>query len=378
VAQKIANMTVADPVTLNFTLKTADPYFDHRISQALNWIGSPTAIKSEGASFAQHPVGAGPFVLQNWVLNSQYTLTKNPTYWEAGHPYIDTLIVKIINDQAQAYNTFKSGGANVMQVFDPQFISQSTKDGYAVTQSSATGGGWSLGFNNAKPPFNNPDARKAVDLAINRDQFVQTRRDGNQAFAIATLDKKGTPFYDPSITPNKFDLAQAQTYADKYQQETGQPLTFTLSEYNTPYLVQDGQTLQAQLSQLKNVKVNLNVEASPQLISDYNSGNFEVFPTNARWNIPGIDMYNVFFSGGSLNFMKYNSPTTDGFLSQLLTTPDTQSQVPIVHNAEKQILADSPVAWYANYIAATATDKSVQNYQLFFDQQALLDSVWVQ
>jgi peptide/nickel transport system substrate-binding protein len=378
VAQKIASMTVADPLTLNFVLKAPDLLFSHRIAQDLNWIASPTAVQKEGADFGQHPVGAGPFLFQSWVLNSQYTFVKNPNYWEAGRPYLDTLIVKVITDQVQAYNTFKTGGGNVLQVFDPAVISQATKDGYTVKQGSATGGGWSLGFNNSKPPFNNPLARKAIDLALNRDQFVQTRRDGNPAFALTTLDKKGTPFYDASITPTKYDSAQAQQLLDQYMQQTGQPLTFTLSVFSVPYLQQDGETLQAQIMQLKNVNVKLNPEPSPQLIQDFNSGNFEVYEAGARWNVPAIDMYNWFFSGSNLNYMRYNSPTTDGYLNQLLTIADTQSQVPVVHNAEKQILSDSGVAWYAVFGSGSIIDQATKNYIIYFDQQALLDSVWVQ
>jgi peptide/nickel transport system substrate-binding protein len=377
VAQKIATMTVADPLTLNFALKAPDLLFDHRIAQDINWIASPTAVKTEGANFGQHPVGAGPFLFTNWVLNSQYTLTKNPNYWEAGHPYVDQLIVKVIPDQAQAYNTFNSGGGNVIQIFDPQFISQASKDGYNVTPGSAIGGGWSIGFNNSKPPFNNPLARKAIDLAIDREQFLQSRRSGDQNFALTTLDKKGSPFYDPTITPPKQDLAQAQKYVDQYVAQTGQPLSFTLSIFQTPYLTQDGQTLQAQMNQLKNVQVKLNVEASPQLIADFNSGNFEAYEAGARWNVPGIDLYNWFYSGSNLNYMRYNSPTADASLNQLLSTADVQAQVPMVHAAEKQILSDSGVAWYAQFTSASAIDKTVKNYQIYFDQQALLDSVWL-
>jgi peptide/nickel transport system substrate-binding protein len=376
-AREVQTSTVVDPVTLHVALKNPDLVFNHRVAQDLNWIASPTAVKSQGANYGTHPVGAGPFLLQNWVLNSQYTLVKNPNYWEQGHPYLDQIIIKVIPDQAQGYNTFKAGGGNVIQLFDPQAIDQAKTDGYNVTPGIATGGGWAMGFNNSKPPFDNPLARKAMDLAINRDQFLQSRRSGDPYFAIPTIDKKGSPFYDPTITPNRYDPAQAQKYVDQYVAQVGHPLQFTYSAFVTPYLTQDAEQLQAQISQLKNVQMKLNIESSTQLIKDFNAGNFQAYESGVRWNVPAIDMVNWLLSTSNLNYNRYSNPDADAALRQLLTTSDVKTEIPLAHKVEKDVLNDSGVAWYAQFTSATAIDKAVKNYQIYFDQQSLLDNVWL-
>ena len=44
------------------------------------------------------PVGAGPYMLTEWVRGSHLTFVKNPKYWGAGEPFLDRLIVKIMPD----------------------------------------------------------------------------------------------------------------------------------------------------------------------------------------------------------------------------------------------------------------------------------------
>jgi peptide/nickel transport system substrate-binding protein len=376
-AQEAQTMTILDPLTLQVKLRAPDLFWNDRVAQGLNWIPSPTAVKSEGANYGTHPVGAGPFVLTNWVLNSQYTFDRNPKYWEQGHPYLDKLIIKVITDPAQAYTTFKAGGANAVQIFDPQYIDEAKTAGYNVTLGSATGGGWSMGFNNSKPPFNNPLARKAIDLAINRQEFLQSRRNGDSAFDIPTMDRPGSALHDPSITPTKFDSTAAQNTLNQYMAQTGHPLDFTFSAFSVAYLAQDAEELQAQINQLKNVHMSLNLESAPQLIKDFNVGNFQAYESGVRWSVPGIDMVNWFLSTSNLNYNRYSNPAVDTALRSLARTSDIQAAVPLAHTVETTVLNDSGVAWYTAFISATALDKTVQNYNIFFDQQVLLDNVWV-
>jgi peptide/nickel transport system substrate-binding protein len=376
VAQEIQSMNVVDPTTLQATLKAPDLFFDHRITENLAWIASPTALQSEGANYGTHPVGAGPFLMTNWVVNSQYTFARNPNYWEPGKPYLDQLILKVITDPATAYPTFKAGGANAVQMFDPQFVGQAETDGYNLTLGIATGGGWGISLNNSKPPFDNPLARQIVNQAVNRAQFNQARRNGDPIFAITSLNTKDSPFYNPAIAPPQGDQAAAQKLVDQYVAQTGHPLSFTLNSFNVGYISQDAQLLQAQFSQLKNVEAKLNIEAVPQGIKDYTVGNYEASTLPVRWSVPAIDMVSWFLTGSSLNYARYSSPQVDALIKQLVSTTDVSAQKPLVDQISQTVLNDSPYVWFAQQVSALAIDKTVQNAQVFFDQQILLDSVW--
>src|SRR5262249_39918919 len=79
----IASDTVTDPQTLTITLSQPNSLFNNTLAvSAPNFIASPTAVQKLGADYGVHPVGAGPFVVDSWTLNSQATLSKNPTYFD--------------------------------------------------------------------------------------------------------------------------------------------------------------------------------------------------------------------------------------------------------------------------------------------------------
>src|SRR5262249_44824836 len=172
--------------------KAPDPNWNQTVAAKIAWIGSPTAIKAMGTGFGLKPVGAGPFVLQEWVRDSQYTFVRNPNYWEKGHPYLDSLIFKIITDANAAYNTFKTGGANLFYLYDPTVAALVKQDGYKVVTWIPNGGGQTLTMNNSKPPFNDVRARNAIDMALDRKQFNQTQRFSSKEFMMTTVDRPGS------------------------------------------------------------------------------------------------------------------------------------------------------------------------------------------
>ncbi len=59
------------------------------------------------------PVAAGPFVVSQWQSGQSITLERNPNYYEAGKPYLDRLIFRIIPEPAAQTAVMKQGEAQV-------------------------------------------------------------------------------------------------------------------------------------------------------------------------------------------------------------------------------------------------------------------------
>jgi peptide/nickel transport system substrate-binding protein len=379
-AAGIATMDVVDPLTLKTTLKTPDAVFDRRVAEQLAYIGSPTAFRTMGAAaFNLKPVGAGPFLLQSWVRDSQYTFVRNPEYWQKGRPYLDQVIFKVITDEPSAYNSFKAGEVNAVYLYDPANVAQAKQEGTKPLSMSTTGGGWTFYMNVTKPPFNDLRVRQAVSLALNTKQFAQVRRNGDSHFVFDTLDLKGTPYYDKSIAIPKTDLSAAQKLIDAYVAENGgKPVTFELLAYNVAYIAQDTQVLQQQLQQLKNVQVSVTTIVSSDALARVVAGNFQAFTTTAgKWNDPALGMVTLFKTGGSANYSRYSNPTVDSALDQLQATTDQKTKTQLTHNIERTVLKDVPLTWFARSFSSTVVDKTVRNWQVYFDNFPLLDSVSV-
>src|SRR5699024_957059 len=81
-----------------------------------NFIVSPSAYKKMGAkAFRNKPVGAGPFTVSSFSPNDKLVLKRNPTYWKKGHPFLDTLTFKSVQDAQSALQAMQAGQGDVFQ-----------------------------------------------------------------------------------------------------------------------------------------------------------------------------------------------------------------------------------------------------------------------
>ena len=55
------------------------------------------------------PVGTGPFVFKEWKKGNYILLERNPDYWQAGKPYLDKIVYRIITDASSRAAALESG-----------------------------------------------------------------------------------------------------------------------------------------------------------------------------------------------------------------------------------------------------------------------------
>jgi peptide/nickel transport system substrate-binding protein len=123
----------------------------------------------------ENPVGTGPFTQVTSFEPQIYQLGRNPHYWQAGKPSIqgircpayaanDQMNLKLANDELD----WAAGGfPNIESVYvakDP------ANRGYWF---GTTGGVVAVLLNTAKKPFDDANVRKAISMAINRDQITK-------------------------------------------------------------------------------------------------------------------------------------------------------------------------------------------------------------
>ncbi|HUS14351.1 MAG TPA: ABC transporter substrate-binding protein, partial [Chloroflexia bacterium] len=78
------------------------------------------------AQVNRHPLGYGPFKIDDWIAGDHITLVKNPTYWRAseGLPRLDTLVIRFIPDSNRVIAELASGKCDLAAadaVFADQF-----------------------------------------------------------------------------------------------------------------------------------------------------------------------------------------------------------------------------------------------------------------
>ena len=118
-------------------------------------------------------MGSGPFVFVEHVAGSHWLGKKNPSYFIPGRPYLDGFRAVFIRDTAPRVAAVRSGQAVVeFRGFNPAARDDIVKalGNKAVVQESPWACNILVTLNNEKKPFSDARVRRALTLAIDRNE----------------------------------------------------------------------------------------------------------------------------------------------------------------------------------------------------------------
>ena len=138
----------------------------------------------------QHPIGTGPFKFVEYKPNERITLTRNTNYWKKDWPYLDGIEYTIIRNVSTANLAFTVGDLDMthpvfMQI--PVMRDVQKADPEAICRIVPSNVSRNLIINRTAPPFDNPDLRRAMSLALDRKGFVDILTGGKGDIGGAML-----------------------------------------------------------------------------------------------------------------------------------------------------------------------------------------------
>ena len=135
--------------------------------------------KMQGLAKPEDIVGSGPFVHVEFVKDVSNELTRNPDYFKEGKPYIDGMIQYIIVDVGSIVAAFAAeqvlmtnGNVDNMGSIESKQFLEDHGDRYTV-YFVGPAGAYHVMFNSEKKPFDDPRVRKAINLAVNRQDIME-------------------------------------------------------------------------------------------------------------------------------------------------------------------------------------------------------------
>jgi peptide/nickel transport system substrate-binding protein len=323
-ASLIASTRVVSPTVLEFTLVAPLPHFDINLTKGLGYIASPTAIQELGEDYGANPVGAGPFMVGEWKRGDHLTLVRNPNYWNAPLPKLDAITFRAIPDNAQRVNVLSTGEAQITYATDATSVDQLVDAGLEYTTLTLNGGEGLL-FNTKKPPFDDPELRKAIAYAINPEDFNNAVYDGH-ATVGGFLFSHDSPWFDPSAKPPAYDAERATAIFEAYEAENGSPLKFTYNSFQSASSQAVGQYLQAALGQF-GVEVTVDVADAATAATKVYTGEFHV----SNWGLtiggePEPDLSQFFLGGLPGNLSGIADPRLDAALEVAGSSTDEKER----------------------------------------------------
>jgi peptide/nickel transport system substrate-binding protein len=190
--------------TLTLNLNTQDPQLMDQLALPFAYaVPADTTMKTTGNSV---PPGTGPYMWKSYNPNTEAVLVRNPYFhvWSsvaqpAGYP--NEIIEKYGLQVSDEVTEVENGEAN--EVFDGDQIPSdmlnqlnSAKYSSQVHVNTLTAD-WYFALNTRTPPFNNADARQAINYAANRTAYVKIAGGPELAVPACQILPPNFPSYTP-------------------------------------------------------------------------------------------------------------------------------------------------------------------------------------
>lgn len=194
----IQAVDVVDPLTVKVTLSSPQAsLFLEALATMGGLVQSPKQIAEDPASIDTKPIGAGPYVLEEFVDQSLIRLVKNPDFFDADAFLAPEIHFVHTPRGPQVVNGLLAGTINLAEdvPIDTAGVVESNDDFTVEAVPGRWSGMWSCA---TKPPFDNPEFRKAVLKGIDREEYNELVYQGKGTPAYGYF-KEGDASYDPKV-----------------------------------------------------------------------------------------------------------------------------------------------------------------------------------
>ncbi len=342
-ATEISGLAAIDDTTLEITLEgplaTLPKILSHPVFSPVNM----AAVEAGGDSYTDAPVGNGPYKMVGaWEHDVRIELERYADYYgTAGLP--DTITFGIYDSQETMYLEAQAGNLNISEV-PPENITTATDDFDGRYIEVATGVINYLGFPTQQAPFDNPDIRKALSMAIDRDTIIDAVFAGTRApaagfappLAPGAIGGCANTEYNPDMAKEMFDAAGGIP---------GNTVTFW---FNTGggHEVWTEAVANGWLQVLGLEAEFVGQEFSPYL-DQLQAGEVDgPFRLGWGWDSPTAENFlsPIYGSESSDNYSGYSNADFDAAISEFKTSPTEADGFPALATAQEILCEDMPVA----------------------------------
>jgi len=175
---------VVDDYTVTIHYKKAEFLNLAKMAEFHMSIMSPSSVSPKGDVKGEWvlPIGTGPLKVADY-REGEYAVYEPNVYWYERfglEPNFEKLVVKFIKDEDTRVMALRSGEVDCLSDYchggsdytPRNQLAPLRQDGYKVFKRGEPLT-WVIAFNYTKEPFNNVNARKAVDLAVDRNEVVK-------------------------------------------------------------------------------------------------------------------------------------------------------------------------------------------------------------
>ena len=391
----VKSVSVVHTHAIRFDLNFAAATFVPSVASAWCRIAAKHVLAKYGdLQSVEAQIGTGPFKFKRYERGSVIEWERNPNYYDPKLPYLDGVKQFVIKGAARQLAAAKAGKLHVWDTWPPMTKSAADElrnargdDVNLFTWPINTL--WAVHLNTTKEPFSNKDLRRAVHLALNRQELFKKAFEG-AGTPCAILDPNlygdwALPVDElvriPGCRADKTeDLVEARRLVKKHYPNgvDFEIVTRTVGNY-----VDRIQLVAADLKKI-GLRGTIKTYESAAGYGVYGKGDFQVIGTQDTAMFipdPSIVFSILYVKDAGRNWVKWNDPKMNDWAEAALRETDQVKRRQMYHQMQRYLLTeDSPavvVGWIEGWFF---TDKKLKNYRranTIYDNNTFMN-VWLE
>jgi peptide/nickel transport system substrate-binding protein len=340
------------------------------------------------------PVGTGPFKFVEFKRGEQVRLVRNTDYWKKDRPYLDEITFRMIDSRATRMLAFATGDYDITFPSDvsvPLMKDVKARAPHAICEMTTTGTQINLMVNRVNPPFDNPDIRKAMSLALDRKPFNTILMEGLARMGGAMLAKPegewGMPpemvssltGYGPDTEKN---IAEAQAIMQKLGYNDAKPLQIKIQTRNLPTYRDAAVVLTDQLKKIY-ITNELDILDTPRWYArlakkDYTIG---LNVTGVSVDDPDGNIVENYSCKSERNYTQYCNAEVDRLLVAQSSELDREKRKKMVWDIERLLVEDAARPIILHSTAGNCWQPHVKNFRPHDNSQynnLRFEDVWLE
>jgi oligopeptide transport system substrate-binding protein len=306
-------------------------------------------------------VGLGAFKLKIWEHDKAVVLERNDLYF--GHKAkLKYILGRVIPEASTALNMFKKGELDALDDL-PKVEAQSYKQmkEYRLQPNTAL---YFFGINTKTPPLNNVKVRRALSMAIDRNEIQKIQ--GGSPIPAYNVVPPGLIGHEPNVGL-KFDVAGAAKMLDDAgfkDRSTFPRLVLGLNTNENHQRI--AENVQAQFKKNLGIDIEVVNEEWKTYLKALDTDKYNLFRFGWVGDFPDPDTFiNLFVTNGGNNKTKWGNKHYDDLVEKGLSESDPNKRKDIYIEAQKLLDEDEipiiPIYYYRDEFLISSR---VKNYPL--------------
>lgn len=345
-ATEVSGIKVIDPNTLELTLKAPDAVFLEKLTYPTAFVVDKNQVKDFGcfdAGWTLNANGTGPFELAEYSLGERIVLEPNEGFHLTPKPSLSKVTYLIAG--GSSYTMYQNdeldvtgiGSINIDSVLDP---SNPLNKEYHTSNNLDI---FYIGFNVTKPPLDDPDVRRALAMAIDKEFLAGDLLKGLAEPANGIVPP-AMPGYNEALNGIEFNRTAARALLDSTgkRDELSSLKLLTSGQGAAPNDIIDA--IIAMWDQNLGVTIEIQQEDFGLFLTDLRDGNQELY--SLGWIADYPDPQNFleinFRSDSGNNQSGYSNSEVDALFDQADREQDPERRLEIYQEAEQIIVDEEP------------------------------------